>query len=89
VTTPHSVLGALRKAVAALARPLTDEDRESRWTDDDRTSVLHWLSGLLSRAERGEDVRGDTRMIGRTLDEIDSGPLYEVVIAVQRVARGE
>jgi hypothetical protein len=51
--------------------------------------MLRWMREILAKVERGMDTADDCLMIGRNLDEIDSGPLYEAVIAVQRAFRGE
>lgn len=79
----------LHRAIAALSRPLGPLDRSSGWDTESRRSMLRWMQEILAKAQQGIDVRDDCRMIGRNLDEIETGPLYETVIAVQRASRGE
>jgi hypothetical protein len=87
--SPSAPMTELRRAIAALSRPLGAADRASGWSQESRQNMLRWLTDLLDRAQRGGDIRDDCRMIGRTLDSIDSGPLYDSVVAVQRACRGE
>ena len=79
----------LLSAIAALSAPLGRTDRAVGWTDESRRDMLSWMQSILAKAERGIDVWDDCRMIGRTLDELDRGPLRETVMRVQQAARGE
>jgi hypothetical protein len=87
--SPNAPMTELRRAITALSRPLGTADRASGWSRESQQNMLRWLTALLDKAQRGGDISHDCRMIGRTLDSIDSGPLYDSVIAVQRACRGE
>ncbi len=84
----QSVIVALRRAVALLERPLTSRDLADKWDVRAQASFLRWMKDLLAKAELGADISGECKMIGRNLDYIESGPLYEAVSSVQEVSRG-
>lgn len=83
----HTVIAALRRAVALLERPLTARDLADKWDNRAQLSFLTWMRELLLKAERGVDVSDECRMLGRNLDYIESGPLYEAISSVQEACR--
>ena len=89
--TPPRVLAAIRTAISSLSAGLSPADVRENWSEEARQSFLASIRKLGERAARGEDVRDRCRSIARHLDywRIDSGPLYESVVAVQRASRGE
>ena len=84
----QAVVAALRNAVTLLERPLTARDLADKWDARAQVSFLTWMRGLLQKAERGVEISDECRMIGRNLDYIESGPLYEAISFVQEVCRG-
>jgi hypothetical protein len=84
----QALIGAIRRAVVLLERPLTARDIADKWDARAQASFLSWMRDLLAKAERGIDIRDECKMIGRNLDYIESGSLYEAISAVQEVCRG-
>jgi len=83
----QALVGAIRRAVALLERPLTARDIADKWDARAQASFLSWMRDLLVKAERGIDVRDECKMIGRNLDHIESGSLYEAISAAQTACR--
>ncbi len=76
----------LRRGVASLSMPLSQEDLQHGWTITLQRVMLDWFLDMMRRLDTKTDLRGDYCKIARELDmsAVSDGRLYDVCVDTQR-----